>query len=363
MKKLLTLILPALVLTAGAPQAAKAEGYLWGAAVRGSNVQVEPYRKASRYFFAFSTGHKTKEEALRGAKAKCYETGATPESCSTGPAFSTAPITEVFQAEIEHSGEYAVKFFQKNYPNGVRCMAYTHYEEGGRAHSPLTQVGGSKEEAIEKSLKECNSYEAGPCRLVVAACADDGVTQVADAASPAPVEADEPPAQQAREQDKARYGAVAVTAERTAYALAVGYATQREADQAAYNLCTQQRRGGESFCPAATAINAPCAAIAKVNDGTDAPIGAAPGHIWEPGLGSGDDKAGATETAIADCQGQHGRPTCSLHSAVCAPAERPASMRGRLDKTGEEAVRDIKGYIENLVGQDQDAPANKEATE
>lgn len=228
----------------------------------------------------------------------------------------------------------------------------------------------------------------GTCQVSFSDCAGDTKhepapqqAQVADA--PPPVEEAEaeqveeaaPQGEDAEaEEDSARYGSWAINPEQMAYALAVGYETQKEADQAAWGLCNDVKARGENFCENGDAINAKCVAIAKVTDGE---WRRARGRLVEPGIGTGDTKAGAIETAIFDCQDKQinnigERPSCSLHSAVCAPPERPANIRGRLDKPGEEAIRDRQGHLENLLGQDQEAgpekekeaaPANKEATE
>lgn len=225
----------------------------------------------------------------------------------------------------------------------------------------------------EQEQVKAAGYEASTavaCRVVIAGCVGGDVYRIAEQK----VEEAE------AEEDKPRYGAVAFTPEQGAYALAVGYETQAEADKAAWGLCNDEKARGENFCEVQAAINAPCAAIAKVNKGQTN----ISGDIWKPGIGSGDTKAGAIEAAISECQGQpdgaYGRPSCSLHSAVCADAEAHANIRGHLATSGEDAVRDIRGHIANLPepefeqkadgkgaaapAKEKDAPpANKKTTE
>ena len=228
-------------------------------------------------------------------------------------------------------------------------------------------------EKVSRTEAQTGGYETQvtkACRVVLAKCAGEKAFQIAKQ------EVEEVEA----EEDKPRYGAVAFTPEQGAYALAVGYETQDEADKAAWGLCNDEKARGENFCEVQAAINAPCAAIAKVNKGQTN----ISGDIWRPGIGSGDTKAGAIEAAISECQGQpdgaYGRPSCSLHSAVCADAEAHANIRGHLATSGEDAVRDIRGHIANLPepefeqkadgkgeaapAKEKDAPpANKKTTE
>ena len=398
MKKLLTLILPALALTTGAPMAtgdaasyyhrAKAKEKLNDNAGYQADFQRAAKSQADDVASYFYRAHaKQGLGDAEGARAD-FQRAAESQADDVASYFYRADAkrqlddyeggaADAKRRRTAAAGDAASYYHRAD--DKVRLRDY----EGARADwkRAIDAAAGDATGYYYRGLakQRLKDYEGAKADFRRAAenKIDEGVTQVADAAphpaSPAPAQPggldpatraaqDRMKQEREQEQDKARYGAVAVTAERTAYALAVGYKTQRDADQWAATLCNQARSAGESLCPGHTTINAPCAAIAKVDDGTDAPIGGGPGHIWEVGIGSDANEAGAKAAAIRACQGQHGRPSCSLHSSVCAPAERHANIRGRLDKPGGEAIRDIKGYIEHLVGEeaavneDPDAP-------
>ena len=390
MKKLLTLILPALALTTGAPMATgDAASYYYRARAK-QNLNNDAGYRADFQRAAESHADDVASYYFRGeVKANLGDAeGARADFQRAAESHADDVASYYFRGEVKanHLGDYEGARADYQRAAAAPADAAVSYFWRARAKSLLGVDGwrADFQRAAAAPAGDAASYfwrarardelgdDAGyqaDMKRAAESKIDAGVPQVADAApqaaSPAPAQVEaKAPAQPAREQeqDKARYGAVAVTAERTAYALAVGYKTQRDADQWAATLCNQARSAGESLCPGHTTINAPCAAIAKVDDGTDAPIGGGPGHIWEVGIGSDANEAGAKAAAIRACQGQHGRPSCSLHSSVCAPAERHANIRGRLDKPGGAAIRDIKGYIEHLVGEeaavneDPDAP-------
>ena len=303
---------------------------------------------------AMASGASSPAEAMKEALALCKQKTGGKECREDG--MTTARCVAFAEGELSFPST-------PQWPEPLNTVGTGTSNDTQAAASAAAVARCQEIEKINREQAEIAGYETqvtGACHVVLAKCAGEEAFQLAKQEEEE-VEAEE---------DKPRYGAVAFTPEQGAYALAVGYETQGEADKAAWGLCNDEKARGENFCEVQAAINAPCAAIAKVDKGQTN----ISGDIWKPGIGSGDTKAGAIEAAISECQGQpdgaYGRPSCSLHSAVCADAEAHANIRGHLATSGEDAVRDIRGHIANLPepefeqkadGKGAAAPAKKKA--
>ena len=170
--------------SAGAPPAAKAEGYYYGAIARG---------EVPEGIYGISTRQTSPEAAREAARAECEKRG---EHCSVSieyqMEFTTKPISEMEGYHENHE-------WYSNFPTGMRCLAIVRDNPNDRIHYPLPKVAGSKEEAIAKARGYCRGdhltaaerrlYHPGPCNHVVAACADDDAPQVAEAAPAPPADA------------------------------------------------------------------------------------------------------------------------------------------------------------------------------
>ena len=318
MKKLLTLILPALALTTGAPQAEDGDQCHLASVHCISREQLRqfPYAALGRGIVEGTNEWTT--QSIHAISQEHADQAVLDELRRRNVILDTIDVA--FRAR-------------------TRCIVavtpkYDDY------HNLAFGKGDNEDAATEDANADCqNRYGEGGAPPKQAAAAE--------------------------KQEEPRYGAYAAgtrDGEKMAYALAVGYETQDEADAAAVERCNENP--GLPGCGAVSVIDAPCAAVAKVNDGQN--FGQVERRGWDPGIGAGENEAGAIATAISKCQAQpkigEGILYCSKHSAVCAPPERHASIRGRLDRPGEEAQRDLHGYIENLLGPDA-APAEKEAAE
>lgn len=327
MKKLLTIILPTLALTTGAPMA--------GAQAGGGECDTIIVEMCA-----------TAEQ--RGAyPVFVWAIGQPPEGSSfRGKAFAFFPS---YGADREEAVRLALADCGKrNWAGGEKMVC----EIGGQTTAPgcFHAVGKEYEQKTAWGVGMADSRQASIDKAK-ADCRTRAPTQQVEEAE--------------AEEDKPRYGAYAEgtrDGEKMAYALAVGYETQAEADAAAVEMC--DNNPGFPGCSAVSVIGAPCAAVAKVNEGQDA--GQVDRSGWDPGIGAGEDEAGAIETAISECQAQpkigEGILYCSKHSAVCSDGGDPASIRAMLHKPGEEAVRDLAGYMRNLVSETA-PPSNKEETE
>lgn len=141
MKKLLILILPALVLTAGAPQADAFGAFALDEAA---------------WAFAFAGGERTQAEAEQRALSLCAQEG----------------------------GRDCVIKYQYT---GSRCGAAAVAEEQGLRAWGFGHAD-SRAEAIINAINFCKSENTsgGTCRKVAVACGDAAPRQVADAAPQAP---------------------------------------------------------------------------------------------------------------------------------------------------------------------------------
>ncbi len=155
MKKLLTLIMPALVLTAGAPQADAFGAFALDEAA---------------WAFAFAGGERTQAEAEQRALSLCAQEG----------------------------GRDCVIKYQYT---GSRCGAAALAEEQGLRAWGFGHAD-SRAEAIINAINFCKSENTsgGTCRKVAVACGDAAPRQVADAAPQAPqADRTNPPQADARE--------------------------------------------------------------------------------------------------------------------------------------------------------------------
>lgn len=137
-------------------------------------------------------------------------------------------------------------------------------------------------------------------------CADDGVTQQADAAG-APLAQDEGAPQQAQATAASdgvpRYGALAGAAGAGgATGFSVWFPSQSAADQRALTECAQA--GGEN-CEIRERFAHRCAAVAYTEE---------PYRSW--GFGASDSKAGAIDTALAKCRANE-QGECVLEDWAC----------------------------------------------
>lgn len=314
MKKLLTLILPALALTTGAPMADAADYHgaiQWG------------YTDEMKYRYGISVGKTSLDAARQEAEAKCRQAGANfcPRDwlydITTLPPAS-AMQNEKFRNWIEHHtqrGEARSSF---------RCVAFatdrakTYLDTGGFA-----SWGESKQEAFERAKQRCKANFSN-CQLNdVAVCADDGVTQVADAA-PQPAEAADP---------AGRYGAFAIDNETRDIGYSVWYPRQTSADERALSECANY--GGRN-CAISHRFPHRCAALFRAEQGDS----------WAWGFGYADSKAEAIDAARSECQGR-GVSGCALQSSACGAGAdsgpTPEQRRATIDAARQEAAQQATG--------------------
>ena len=285
---------------AEAPQAAdegeKAPYYYgaiqWGAVnvmIRGEKYPGTGKPNDDRY--GISVGKTSQEAARQEAKAKCRQAGA--DDC-----FGDWLWDINTEPPAEHHTHWETEI------SSIRCVALVS-DGPNNLIRPLVKRAGSKEEAINKSKQAC---EAGGynCQLNVAACADDGVTQMADA-----------------DDDGQRYGAFAIDVSAWAFAFAGGEPSQAEADREALAECAQE--GGAS-CEIKYQFTNRCAAVAVAEEqGLRA---------W--GFGEAEGKAGAIDAAMSYCKRENASGgACHIEAASCggdladgAPQEEADAPRG-----------------------------------
>lgn len=163
--------------------------------------------------------------------------------------------------------------------------------------------GDSKAEAINEVMSLCQVTEQNParwesvtgirypgCHLLEAACPDDGVTQVADAAG-------------AASDSVSRYGVFAFDIATGAAGFSVWHPNQSSAEQRALSECAQH--GGQN-CTIYRRFPNRCAALARADEQ----------GRWARGYGHADSKAAAVDLALSECRNQ-GVGVCCLYDSVC----------------------------------------------
>lgn len=305
MKKLLTLILPALALTTGAPMAAEGgKGYLGAIAIGDGSVKHQDdyggeYVGTSDLFLIKGA---TKAEAKKAAKAKCgkipiYEKRGWPE----GPwcFFYGAPI----------GGEsYNIDTHK---PEKVSCaVAYT-FRRNTWPGLTYQAIFGNKASALKRVTELCTRDGFTDCQVTQVICADDATPQQADAATPAPVEAtaDAPAQDPAGTADGAsgeRYGAFAIDEEAWAYGFSLLAPSRDRADQAALARCVQE--GGDE-CEIKYVFNGSRCGAAAVAEEQGL-------RAW--GYGHAESRGEAVATAMGFCERDNtSGGECRLVSVAC----------------------------------------------
>ena len=304
MKKLLTLILPALALTTGAPMADAADYY-------GALTNMHPDGTiCSAPVYGYAVGKTSEGAATQEAIDKCVLAGGAPPG--------NADVIVACGDSME---------IITTMPNGQKCVAYGQYQYAeGYSCAPRsmfgdkTATGSSKAEAIEKLKKKCR-HCPGPPQVVV--CADDGVTQVAAAPQPAPA-ADE----------EGTFGAFALDAETRDAGFSVWFPRQSTADERALSECASY--GGRN-CTIRRRFPHRCGALARAEQG----------DRWAWGFGYADSKAEAVDLALSECRGR-GVSGCYLQSSACgagadsAATPTPEQRKATIDAARQEAAQQAK---------------------
>lgn len=310
MKKLLTLILPALALTTGAPLAAAADYYghiQWGH----KKNQLALYRKNNSevLFYVLSIGKTSAEAARQEVQAKCDQAADKRQSpCYGDYGFSFSTISPAEHMAAWPDAEKwpgVVAEFIKEHPNGMKCIAYFNDTDYELLRGNVKR-GGSKEEAMNKSKQACESDGIPGCRLVVTACADDGVPQVADAGGAAQQAASPAPAQAADGASGERYGAFAIDEGAWAYGFSLLAPSPDEANRAALARCVQE--GGDE-CEISYVFNGSRCGAAAVAEEQGL-------RAW--GYGHAESRYEAVDTALGFCERDNtSGGECRLVSVAC----------------------------------------------
>ena len=271
MKKLLTLILPALALTTGEPMAAD-----YYSAFSSDGLGTGP----SRYLLC--AGKNSYEEMKQGMRALCKAQGVSVSDC-----------------DIAHSGAgrcIAVGVY-------VSIRGGTGYYWGGNGY------GNSKEEAIEAAIQNTggpgSNYDVSKEKAMLASCdcLVPGAAQVeakADTASPAPAQAGAAPA------SGERYGAFAIDEGAWAYGFSLLAPSPDEANRAALARCVQE--GGDE-CEIKYVFNGSRCGAAAVAEEQGL-------RAW--GYGHAESRYEAVDTALGFCERDNtSGGECRLVSVAC----------------------------------------------
>ena len=340
MKKLLTLILPALVLTAAPKQAtsdaaayycrgeakrllgdeagAKAD---WKRAAESKIDDAPPQMAAASPAPAQATAGTADEEGTFGAFAIDTETRDAGFSVWF-PRQSTADERALSECASYGGRNCVIRY---RYPN--RCAALARAEQGDRWAWGFAYAD-SKAEAVDGALSECRGRGVSGCYLQSSACgagADSAATRTPeqiDAArqaapqmgergaakrTPAQKAAIDAARQEAAQQAKqGLYGAFALDEAAWAFAYASGERSQGEADQAALSICARQ--GGKACVIKYQHTGSRCGAAAVAEErGLRA---------W--GYGHADGRGDAIDNALGHCKRNNtSGAACNLASVSC----------------------------------------------
>lgn len=315
MKKLLTLIMPAIVLTAGAPMAEAADYY-------GAFTAMHPDGTiCSVPVYGYAVGKTSEGAATREAIAKCVQAGGAPPG--------SADVIVACGDNME---------IITTMPNGLKCVAYAGYQYDGYTCAPGSvydgkmETGSSKAEAIEKLKKKCPHCAGRP----VVACADDGVTQVAAAPQPA-----------APADEEGTFGAFAIDTETRDAGFSVWFPRQSTADKRALSECASY--GGRN-CVIRYRYPHRCAALARAEQG----------DRWAWGFAYADSKAEAVDGALSECRGR-GVSGCYLQSSACGAGADSAAYptteqrEATIDAARQEAAQQAKQGLYGAFALDEAA--------